>query len=255
MGSSIGLTWQSATTPKAGHQPGENEDALAADEVHGRFALADGASEGWQSGPWAIHLVAEFVASPPEPTTFAEWVRLVRQGFTNSATKPSVVSWYAETKQAQGAFSTLLGLSFRTLQKESGLGWKGFAIGDSCVFQFRRSEMIYAFPVDEPQGFTSTPDLIGSAGSSIPEPQWIAGRAEPGDEFLLATDAVSEWLVRARHKGRSAGELLREVVGVVPSPRFAGWVDLQRTQRLIRNDDSTVVYIRVGSPTASESPR
>ena len=50
--------WISATVPKSGNRPEENEDATAAAPDALRFAVSDGATEGWESGPWATRLVA-----------------------------------------------------------------------------------------------------------------------------------------------------------------------------------------------------
>src|SRR5205085_10779692 len=99
------------SVPKAGHRPDENEDAHAA--AGGRFAVADGASEGWASGPWARALAAAYAATPPDPDTFPGWLAAARATFESPATGDS---WYAEAKQAQGAFATLLGVTIEPAQ-------------------------------------------------------------------------------------------------------------------------------------------
>lgn len=49
------------SVPKRGSTVAECEDAFACDLARGRFALADGATEGYPSGPWAKMLVDAFV--------------------------------------------------------------------------------------------------------------------------------------------------------------------------------------------------
>lgn len=71
--------WIAATVPKAGSRAEENEDAPAGDAKRVRFALADGATEGWQSGGWARHLVKAYVERPPGPADFDQWLAIVRQ--------------------------------------------------------------------------------------------------------------------------------------------------------------------------------
>jgi hypothetical protein len=249
------LTWQVFTAPKAGHRPDENEDAAAGSTDTGRFAVADGASEGWQSGPWAAHLAAAFVADPPEPGTFPAWLAAARRSFP-AGTSPAAgsLSWYAEAKRAQGAFATLLGLTLRPLQKEPGLGWKGCAVGDACGFQVRGGVLVAAFPLDSAAAFGSSPPLVGSAGA-VPEPAWVAGRAEPGDVFYLATDAAAEWLLRrAEAGGDPAAEWEKVFADRSPSRAFGRWVDSTRSTRLLRNDDATLGRVLV-RPPAPEPPR
>ena len=45
---------------RAGHAPDECEDAIDGDAEAGRFAVAEGASEGDAAGEWARHLVMGF---------------------------------------------------------------------------------------------------------------------------------------------------------------------------------------------------
>ena len=48
--------------PRRGNNPDEYEDAFALDDASGRYALADGASEGCFTGLWARLLVEDFVS-------------------------------------------------------------------------------------------------------------------------------------------------------------------------------------------------
>src|SRR5213078_4855609 len=79
------LRWSVASVPKPGHRPDENEDAAAGDPAARRFAVADGASEGWQSGRWAARLAAAFVRRPPAPADFPRWLAAVRKSWKPSA--------------------------------------------------------------------------------------------------------------------------------------------------------------------------
>lgn len=237
------LETAAASVPKAGHRPDENEDAHAA--AGGRFAVADGASEGWSSGPWARALAAAFVAAPPTPDSYPAWLAAVRANYTAPSTGSS---WYAEVKQEQGAFATLLGLTIEPA-KAGGLKWRAAAVGDSCVFQVRSGNLLARFPVETLDEFSNRPRLIGTAaGSGVPEPDWYAGRAEPGDVFYLLTDAAAEWFLRAAANGDAPWAVLD---GGAEPAAFAAWVDSRRAAKAIRNDDCTVIRVRIGSPPAS----
>ena len=50
--------------PSRDNEPGEYQDAFAADPGAGRFAVADGASESGFADLWARLLVDDFVAHP-----------------------------------------------------------------------------------------------------------------------------------------------------------------------------------------------
>jgi serine/threonine protein phosphatase PrpC len=248
------LSWRALTAAKAGSRPEENEDASAAQPTAGRFAVADGASEGWRSGPWAKHLAAAFAANPPEPGTFADWLAHARQTFRDEPA--SGMAWYAEVKQAEGAFATLAGVAFRRLRQGAGIGWKGCAVGDGCVFQLRGSKLIASFPMDSAQAFGNRPALVGSASTvAVPEPEWVAGRAEPGDVFYLMTDALAEWFLRRHEADQNPADELETLFRAAPPSRaFQDWLNSSRSDRLIRNDDSTLLRVDI-HPAESELPR
>jgi hypothetical protein len=187
------LSWVSTSRPKPGNAGGENEDATALDAGALRFAVADGATEAWQSGGWASHLAAEFVRRPPTPGDFPAWLTAARGGWTPPA---AGTAWYVEVKQEQGSFATLLGLEFRQPKNTPGLTWKAVAIGDSCLLVLRGGRFEVAFPLATVSEFGSRPALVPSSTEvRCPKPEWLAGRAEPGDLFILATDAVARYLL------------------------------------------------------------
>ena len=71
--------WVTATIPKPGNRPEENEDAAAADAARLRFAVSDGATEGWQSASWAQRLARSYIRRPPTPADFPGWLATVRK--------------------------------------------------------------------------------------------------------------------------------------------------------------------------------
>ena len=62
------------TMPKDGQTAEQNEDAVAIGANSDRVGIADGASEGWQSGAWANAVAMSFVETPPDPDSFPEWL-------------------------------------------------------------------------------------------------------------------------------------------------------------------------------------
>ena len=167
--------WVAATVPKRGNRAAENEDATAAVPDGLRFAVADGATEGWESGPWSAHLVAAYIENPPNPAGFPDWLAAVRNWAPPAV--PDPVPWYVEEKRAEGSFATLAGLELRRPRRGSGWAWR-------------------AVPLASTAEFGNRPALVPSSTAlQCPQPGWFAGRARPGDLFLLATDAAAARLL------------------------------------------------------------
>src|SRR5690606_33659428 len=105
--------------------------------------------------------------------------------------------WYAVQKAQQGAFTTLLGLCLHrgTLERKDGSGtWTATALGDSCMFQVRDSELKCSFPLQSPEQFTYSPVLISSIApfATVAEYETTKrGEWRIGDCFYLATDALA----------------------------------------------------------------
>jgi hypothetical protein len=216
-----------ASVPKAGHRIAENEDAAAAGP--GRYAVADGATEGWQSGPWAKILVDAFAAAAPTPASFDAWLAGCRAQFA-ALHPPEPAAWYAEAKREQGAFATLLGLELRASPR--GPAWRAVAVGDCCLFRVSSGTVADCWPVERAEDFGTRPELLATVGA-CPAPAWFAGRAEPGDRFYLLTDALAEWLYRYPHAWLELDAAL--------GGDFTAWVAELRAAKRIKNDDATAL--------------
>ena len=237
--------WIAATVPKRGNRVEENEDATATSLDALRFAVSDGATEGWESGPWAARLVVSYVERPPTPTTFPDWLAAARNWALPVA--PGPVPWYAEAKQDEGSFATLVGLELRRSRRGSGWAWRSVAIGDSCLLHVRGEELVLAIPLGSAEEFGNRPALVPSATTRpCPEPQWFAGRARPGDLFLLATDAAAVRLLAPAGLAEALTACRASLTAHTPAPI----IDWCRTVQHATNDDVTVLATRL--PLAPE---
>jgi hypothetical protein len=252
------VEWVCATLPKAGHRPAENEDAAAVASDASRFAVCDGATEGWESRAWAKHLARAYALRAPAPDTFTDWLGQLRGGWTGSSEDSSTpaprstdrpVAWYAAEKQQQGSFATLLGLELRPSQGRPGeWAWKAVAIGDSCLVQVRGEDVEAAFPFATPEAFGSSPSLVpSSTDAACPEPEWLAGRAAPGDLLLLATDAAAARLVDPVALAPALAAVREALRDGKPAPLHTWFREVQSTA----NDDVTLVAIRLPAPEVS----
>jgi len=240
-------TWIAASLAKAGNRADENEDATAADAAGSRFAVADGATEGWESRGWAAALAAAFVRRPPAPDGFTAWLTEARAAWTPPPL-PSAAPWYAAAKRAEGAFATLVGLELAPARRKGHWKWKAVAVGDSCLFVHRGVRMEMAFPIGTVAGFGSHPALVPSSpAAECLDPEWLAGRAEPGDLFLLASDAVAAHLL-ALEKPEAWGPLLAAIDDGLSTGDPKSLLDWLHSIQPARNDDLTLLAIR---PTAT----
>jgi serine/threonine protein phosphatase PrpC len=238
--------WISATVAKAGHRPEENEDAVAAAPERLRFAVADGATEGWESGGWAARLAAAYVRRPPNPGDFPGWLAAARRGWL-APTEAGPVPWYAAVKSEQGSFATLAGLELRHSRRGgAGWGWKAVAVGDSCLVHVRSGGVEGAFPHATAGAFGNHPPLVPSSPDvPCPEPDWLAGRADPGDLLLLATDAAAARLLDPT----TLAPALAAVRAALRAGDRAPLLDWFRELQAAVNDDVSVIAVRLpGGP-------
>lgn len=252
------ISIQSFSLHKAGNKSEEYEDAFwparqgtfEGDSFH--FALADGATESSFSGLWAQMLVYSYGLSPLTSYNLQQRVEKRAQRWVRRVTaKP--LPWFALEKVQRGAFATLLGLSLRNNQDLSCPGgcWTALAIGDTCLFQLRASELVASFPLTTAEQFGNTPLLL-STHPLRNQHLWTRqadfereGLWQPGDTFLLMTDALAHWFLNEVETGEMPWLTLFNLAAqsTSASDSFAHWLGDLRTSKAIRNDDVTLLII------------
>ena len=246
------VTYAAFWTHKGGNRSDEYEDAYAiapapSDERSAiwRFAVADGATDGYRSGPWANRLVQAAVNDQLrlhllDTATLARVQRPFAAGFAVQS-----LPWYAEEKARRGAFAALAVLELHPLTN-----WRATAVGDCCLFHVRAERLATAFPLRQSSDFNSSPFLIGSNAP----PTEVRGQvkrtndtAEPGDEFYLASDALAQWFLAEVEAERRPWEELRAFGDPTPDAQaaFADRVRELRAAKAIRNDDTTFLRVTV----------
>jgi hypothetical protein len=239
--------------PKEGNALDEYEDAFAIAEHH--FAIADGATESSFAGSWAKSLVdgyittTPFLQSPPSKDFLQEWLEPLQRAWHEQIPWDRLL-WFAEQKALDGGFATLLGLSFTSL---GGTGdfmipaiWNAIAVGDSCMFHVRSDVLVAAFPLCRSEEFNNKPPLL----SSYPENnrdvwekiRFANGDCQPNDLFLLSTDALAHWFLAQHEAGEKPWVTLCNINDQV---NFETLVGELRHERLIHNDDTTLLLIRL----------
>jgi hypothetical protein len=233
------------TLVKKGNADDEIEDAFACDTDRSLAAIADGASEGIFTSTWAQLLTRTFLSEDldvADPERLATWLQQCRHAWKEKINYQAL-RWSQEAKvDSTGAGSTFLAWQAGKTP-EGALVWRSWAVGDSCLFWIRNNRLRATFPMTNSQHFSVPPLLLPTRTElHVPAPLFAAGLCRGGDLFVLATDAVSQFLLRCVERRKepdwSALESMEESV----------WRErveaLRATNRMV-NDDCTLVFARI----------
>jgi Protein phosphatase 2C len=240
--------------PKAGATAAEYEDSFDYSAESGIAAVSDGASNNFESRSWARLLTRAFVHRPPAEFTapqVLDWVDSVAAEWSESIPWQDLTV-FEETKAALGSAATLVGLKFESpaLRKSEG-SWRCLALGDSCLFQVTRGQLVKSLPIAKSADFDIHPPLLSTRAenSKLITDQLITahGGWRAGDTFYLLTDAIAAWFLLEFEQGGSPWEVLSSL----DEQSFASFVDEKRAQKLMRNDDVTVVALSVPARSAA----
>lgn len=216
-----------------------------------RVAVADGATESSFSAEWAKMLVRAYCGAPFRSVrrlreTAGDLSRHWREVIVNRRQ----LAWYAAEKARMGAFATFLGLELSDRRARSGSGstWNAIAVGDTCAFRIRDNQLSDAFPMRESLQFGTSPFLI-SSNLRRNDDTWNhvvkrTGIWQPGDVFVLATDALAAWFLREHELGKEPWTTLLDLAGERdPEGAFASWIENLRASSAIKNDDVTCLLV------------
>lgn len=234
--------------PKAGLLASECEDATSLSLRQMRFCVADGATEAYDSRRWAKLLTRHWAASNQLLTKeeFEPWLSRLGNHLERRWNRKTL-PWYAEEKARGGAFAAFVGLAF--IPSEDRLVWQAVALGDSCLIQVRHGAIVTALPISEPEAFGYHPALVPSNQQrlqGIGEQVTVAsGDATPRDTFVLLTDAIAAWYLRMTAEDPLRIEGLAQLLEASDAPGFERFVERERADKSLRNDDIAVLRITI----------
>lgn len=229
--------------PKLGNVEGEYEDAFAFNMRRKRFAMADGASESVFSGIWARALVNSFVNSRiklSDPAALAEHMLTEARSSWYDSIKWDELKLFVKNKAVKGSFSTFLGIEFT--KGKSSYSYSVVALGDTCFLTSRNNAMI-SRPIETAADFNITPKLFWSGYGApfektykwkIPQMLEFSGEIEFGENLIMATDALSKWILENNFNSW-------EILTKVDEPAMLFNSLLQH--RMMRNDDITLAVL------------
>ncbi len=251
---------------KLGNSAEEYEDAVSSSSEGRRFAIADGATQTSFADRWSQILSLEFIMNPPPdeplPQRWLNWLQPLQEAWS-SGIPWDTLPWFAAEKARAGACTTLLMLEFKSNSNSDGkpglalwhrmlgvarpaaMRWGAEAVGDSCLFQIRTDRLMRSFPLKRPAEFSHSPVLI----TTDPDQNRLVcehiktdkGECQPGDLFLLMTDALAKWFLQRHVAGEKPWQVLREIRDEMVFKQF---VIQQRDEGRIENDDTTLMIIQ-----------
>lgn len=254
----------------------QNQDAFQISEAQGTAVVADGVSSAIFSAAWADILTRHIVTERPDPTNlpvFTQWLAGLRTEWEQRIDTTNL-AWFQRPKLAAGAFSTLIWVTIREIvpPKPGTPNWeslmnpdsgrkcyhvKGYCIGDSCLFHVRpgrtdskafpETDLYRAIPLTDSHSFDLPPIVIGSKDlghDAQMKFKPIDFLAQEGDLILMATDAVSQWILRCYE---TQNYPCWDVFWNLPQEEWEHELDALRAAGEIRYDDSTLVLLQAGT--------
>lgn len=246
------------SVPKSGNSEEENEDhfhpandCFKGDEY--TVAIADGASEGMFSSVWSKILVELYVSDYNLIKTPKSYFLEAKKRFDKwkseyIASREEAkfpLYWFEELGFSKGAFSTLLGVSFH--DRDLAI-WESHAIGDSCIFQIRDDKVYETFPLGHSSTFNNQPMLFSNKSEYnievFSQTAYKYGEWLSGDNFFLMTDALAHWFLLEYESNNKPWHSIMDFQNRNEDV-FQDWIDCLRSNKKIRNDDTTLAMIRI----------
>jgi hypothetical protein len=247
--------------PKQGYSPDEWEDGAKGGffgvnrdgDPLVRFAVADGATETYESRRWVSQLTGSFMsldqaggATWPdlEYESMSAWFKAMQEQW--QASPPVAADYIEQLKIRQGTLATFVGGQIFGLNTPAP-AWRAAALGDSVLFHVRDGHLLRQFPrmrsVDfdsAPEGISTLPERLGRMSDQVRIEQ---ERLAAGDLLFAATDAFAKWMIT---RVESGDPLLWPVLGQLVHPvEFSQLVAEQRRVMAMKDDDVTLMRIRL----------
>lgn len=244
------------TLPKVGEHETDIQDAFDYSSDRSIVAIADGASTSLWPREWANILVEHFCRDNQDSIDcihqqWEEWLRPLQEEWRQHSLKikkDSTIPWYAQgSREKDHGSATFVGLKFRPPNQTGERIWEALAVGDSCLFQIKaHSDELIAFPLDKSEQFTTVTNCF----HSLPEyksypPVFTDGLYEEGDIFFLATDALAEWIIK---DCENRIYRWKNLISVATQEEFSNFINQLRDDKLIKNDDTTLLRLKVVIP-------
>ena len=248
--------------PKHGNAEAEWEDGAAAAPADGRgrgprFAVADGATQGFGSARWAQQLVAGFVGDQGAAPDLAvdalhRWASDMQRRWHDDPRLAGATDLQRLKQATVGSFATFLGCELLDLGGRRPR-WAAVALGDAVLFHVRAHRVVAQFPSIDPDAFGSNPDGLPTGSDGLADMMeraaFASGDLADGDVLYLATDAFAQWVAAADLRDPRA--LWTALAGLDHPEAFRALVAGRRAAGEMVNDDVTLMRVRLDRTPAA----
>jgi hypothetical protein len=251
------------TIPKIGEQNTDIQDAYCISNDGSLIAIADGASTSFLPKQWATILVEHFcedsqISIKKIEQNWQKWLQPCQEKWRQKHYIPAQnnPNWYARPSEKKNCGSaTFVGLQLHSANQNGQNIWEAIAVGDSCLFQIRLEDSetpLITFPLRKSTDFDSTPECL----NSLPEtnfyhPQYISKNYDVNSIFLLATDALAKWIFK---EIENQSDYWQKLLSINTQDEFADFIQHLRSDKVIENDDTTLVRCKIISIPQFSSP-
>jgi len=258
---------QTFLAPKQGEDRESCEDSIRPEpgkSADGAFAVSDGTTTSFFSGLWARILTRRFAENPSAAfdSAWHDWLGAAQkdwQAEVRQRAEATDASFYTrnDVLGRKPAAATFVGLVLDPPKPGGGIPWRALVLGDSCLFLLgkdgpRSMELTkaeeFSYIVKAAESYAvENPHLPKRRGSS---PEGTEPDLIDGDSILLATDALSKWLLlRAEHDRPVWGSVL----SLATEGDFETFVHDARRESddALENDDVALAVLKIGDPHES----
>jgi Protein phosphatase 2C len=239
------------------------QDAYRIDPEQGLFVVADGAGTTLFPAIWARLLAQHFLELPlmsEDPFEIEWWLRQVQDRYHEKVPDIKLlVDWNAQQKAlSEGSDSTLATLRVNTVTSIAAEA-QLLVFGDSCVlFGNPRTQEVTSFILQKPEEFERGPICLPSElrffKRGFNECQTKMLDLQSGDIVILATDAVSKWILS---QGNNSYDTTWRAFNVVrqcaPEAAWYEFIEECRSQKQMVDDDATAIVLEFKSEDAADS--
>lgn len=260
-----------ASSKEGEKSPIGSEDACAFSRDGTRFAISDGVSNSNLPRPFAAMLVQKWVETPifsPDSKDWQEWLRKPRTAWEiwvaeewikyinalrarngESPKDKETLESIIKESIGRGASATFLGVQVDRQQQSI----RALSFGDSCMFLISPTRKIYeSFPLNDTSEFTDFPyQILSRKDHLVRGYKEIPMSYDSGDTLVLATDAISKWIMK--NLVGDFDETL-QILERFNSGNFQEFIEQGWRNRQIGVDDATLMLVTLGSGNQKHIP-
>ena len=257
--------------PKKSERLDNCEDVVSAARDLRRFVISDGATTASYSAEWARALCRQAMDTPPP--VFAD-LDGTTDGARTKADEDLLRAWWEGAlsfwgpevpwerlirpsmlnKAKAGTGATHAGIEVLEGTESAGVRYRAWALGDSCIIQFRDNQVLTSRPMARSDHFNHVPMLLMTQSGLVDKylrhwQNWEATLA-PGDLLLMGTDALSEYILKTFENGKGE-EVLAWLRELQQASRAEGWrkfeefVEARRSDGQMKDDDVGLILIEL----------